>query len=115
MNIDVLKMPPVKKKQFNKKGIYTIEDLLRYMPRKYYDFRTPKLIKDLIVGEFSAVIGTVEEVKDTSKVIKATIIDEQGQKMDILWFQKYVIKMLNIGEKYIFCGKVVFFHFYRSK
>ena len=26
--------------------------------------------------------------------------------MDILWFQKYVIKMLNIGEKYIFCGKV---------
>lgn len=106
MNIDVLKMPPVKKKQFNKKGIYTIEDLLRYMPRKYYDFRTPKLIKDLIVGEFSAVIGTVEEVKDTSKVIKATIIDEHGQKMDILWFQKYVIKMLNIGEKYIFCGKV---------
>jgi RecG-like helicase len=31
--------------QFNKKGIHTLEDLLYFIPRKYYDFRNPIKIK----------------------------------------------------------------------
>lgn len=109
MNIDVLKIPTVKKNQFEKKGIRTIEDLLRYMPRKYYDFRNPKKVKDLEENEFSAIIGTVYEIKEYPKMIKVVIRDESNWKMDMIWFQaKYIKKMIFVGEKYIFCGKVQF-------
>ena len=38
LNLDVLQMRNDKIAQFNKKGIYTIEDLVNFLPRKYYDF-----------------------------------------------------------------------------
>lgn len=33
-----ISVSPAKEKQFNKRGIYTVEDLLNFLPRKYKDF-----------------------------------------------------------------------------
>ena len=39
MELSVIGVNTQKQKQFNKKGIYTVEDLLKYTPKKYFDYR----------------------------------------------------------------------------
>ena len=63
MDLALLGVTPQKKKQFFRKKIYTVEDLMRFLPRNYFDFRNPKLIKDLKVDEIEAMIGTITEIK----------------------------------------------------
>ena len=40
MELDVLGVTPKKKKQFESRGIYSVEDLLQYLPRAYRDYRS---------------------------------------------------------------------------
>jgi len=42
MNLSALGVTPAKEKQFNKKGIFTAEDLISFLPRKYQDFTPPQ-------------------------------------------------------------------------
>ena len=109
MELSIINVNTQKQKQFNKKGIYTVEDLLKYTPRKYFDYRTPKDIKDLVPGDNSAVIGSVVKIKENAekKYVSALIEDFNKDVLEIIWFHEmYVAKMLIVGEKYIFCGKI---------
>ena len=38
MKLSYLGIMKAKEHQFNRKGIYTVEDLVRFLPRKYNDF-----------------------------------------------------------------------------
>ena len=53
MNLDILNLRTDKISQFNKKGIYTIEDLVNFIPRKYYDFTDPEYIMYLEPDEIN--------------------------------------------------------------
>ena len=98
---------------FNKKNINTVEDLTRFLPKKYYDFRMPKKIKDLKIGEYQAIVGTIESsllkpMKNSSKrFISVNIIDNMNWSMTIMIFgQEYLFKKLSKGKKFLFCGQV---------
>ena len=39
MELELLGIKPNKKKQFETKGIFSVEDILQYLPRTYKDFR----------------------------------------------------------------------------
>ena len=39
MELELLGIKPNKKKQFEAKGIFSVEDILQYLPRTYKDFR----------------------------------------------------------------------------
>jgi ATP-dependent DNA helicase RecG len=109
MELSVINVNKQKEKQFNKKGIYTVEDLLKFVPRKYFDYSNPKNIKDLIAGDNVSVVGTVLNVKTNNekKYVSINIEDSNGDTMEIIWFRAvYVSRMLVIGQKYIFCGPV---------
>lgn len=109
MELSVIGVNTQKQKQFNKKGIYTVEDLLKYTPKKYFDYRNPKTISELIVGENTAVIGKVLNVKENKekKYVSINIQDKNSDTLEIIWFHEmYVSRMLVVGEEYIFCGKV---------
>ena len=108
MHLSILGVTPQKEKQFFRKKIFTVEDLMRFLPRKYYDFRNPKTIKDAQVGEIEAIIGTVVDVKAYNKVYKVTIEDSNKWTMEMLWFNgfQYISKFIDIGNTYIFYGKV---------
>lgn len=109
MDITTLKIPPAKINQFAKKGINTIEDLLNFVPRKYLDYRNPKLIKDLVDGENVAVIATVLECSYNAakNYWKAIVEDDMHRIMDIYWFGNvYTVNKICIGHQLIFCGKV---------
>lgn len=108
MRLDALGIPKNKIEQFNSKGIYTIEDLAYYFPRKYYDFRKIISIRDIQDGEVVAVVGKIVEIKSQKKkYVRAKVLDGSGRYLYVTWFhQPYIARQLKVGEQYIFCGKV---------
>lgn len=115
MDISILDIPKAKVTQFNKKGIHTVDDLARFFPRKYYDFRTITPISQVKDGEFMAVVGVVEDVLSKPKMVRAKIKDSSGRRMYITWFhQTYIAKIIKKGQQYIFCGKIQISEEYNS-
>lgn len=106
MELELLGIPKQKINQLVNADIYCIEDLVKYLPRKYYDFRNPVPIKDIKDGDVCAVIGKVDEVKESKNLVYAKITDKNGHYMYAYWFnQKYIMKILQPGTEYIFCGR----------
>lgn len=120
MNLEILQLRKDKIAQFNKKGIYTVEDLLTFLPRKYYDFTNPKLIKDLKDNEYESVVGTLIEIKgkNENKIIQVKLLDKDNRKMSITFFnQPFLIKTLKENREYIACGLIKYlkdYHNYRT-
>ena len=67
----------------NKLGIYTVNDLLYYFPRKHVDYSTRTRIKDLEPGMTTTIFGTIKSVeafttKNNLGIIKVKINDGSG-------------------------------------
>ncbi len=67
----------------NKLGIYSVFDLISFYPKKYIDYSSHSLIKDLRVGENVTIYGTITALKTfTTKngltIIKVTITDSSA-------------------------------------
>ncbi len=101
----------------NKLDIYTTKDLLDYYPRDYDVFKEPVSVKDADCTGIVAVKGTIATNPTMKKIRNLTIInvfikDENGDKLKLTWFNMpYLNKMLKIGYKYIFRGRVSSSHF----
>lgn len=77
--------------KLNKLGIYTVQDLMLYFPKKHIDYSSRTLIRDLKEGETTTVFGYIKSVSafNTQKklsVIKVTVADESG-RLDLSFFQ----------------------------
>jgi RecG-like helicase len=73
-----LNITPAKEKQFNKKGINDVEDLLNFTPRKYYDFTKETGI--LPSDEISCIVVHVKDVKyynNSTPLIIANCVEEK--------------------------------------
>lgn len=107
MDITTLGINKGKASQFYRKGINTVEDLINYLPRRYYDFREAIPISQVRDKDMVSVVGKITEITRSSKFIKAKIIDDRNWYMEILWFnQNYVSRLIKEGETYNFCGRV---------
>ena len=103
----VLNITEKKIKQFEKNGIYTVQDLVNYFPRKYFDFRQDKLVKDVCDKELCSIVGQIKLVKQTPKMVYAMCEDKEKRNFMVCWFhQPYVFKTLYEGQIYNFCGTV---------
>jgi len=102
-------------RKLNKLGIYNIEDLLYYFPRKWEDFSHIKKISQLEAGKNATISGEIWDIGSRSsfkkrkfKMAEASIGDDSGI-INIIWFnQPYIAKMFKIGDKVIVSGKVNF-------
>ena len=77
--------------KLNKLGIYTVQDLMLYFPKKHIDYSSRTLIRDLKEGETTTVFGYIKSVSafNTQKklsVVKVTVADEIG-RLDLSFFQ----------------------------
>lgn len=77
--------------KLNKLGIYTIQDLMLYLPKKHIDYSSRTLIRELKEGETTTVFGYIKSVSafNTQKklsVVKVTVADESG-RIDLSFFQ----------------------------
>lgn len=110
MDLSLLNIPNAKIKQLENKGIYSMIDLLKYVPTKYYDFREITKIKDVPIKEkeMCAFIGKVIEknIYGNGKVLVVKIKDDTGTMM-LTWFNKTNIinRIIQVNQEYIFCGQ----------
>ena len=74
MELDVLGVTPKKKKQFESRGIYSVEDLLQYLPRAYRDYRsiTGILPHDQVSVLFGTVVSCERRAGNGRQFVTAT-------------------------------------------
>lgn len=107
MELELLGIPKQKINQLINAGITCVEDLVKYLPRKYYDFRKPVPIREVKDGDCCAVVGTLGELKQSGNLVYAKVTDKYGASLHAYWFnQKYLLRVLQPGQEYIFCGKI---------
>lgn len=92
-------------KQLNNKGIESVEGLVRFLPRKYYDFTKTTDIKDIKEGDNVSVVVKIEDIASGPNYVRIRVIDRNNWTMNIIWFnQQYILNMLSVGLVYNFCG-----------
>jgi len=111
MKISVLKSIGEKReKDFNKLGIYEVEDLVRFYPRAYLDLTERSSLKTAYHNDIVLVACEVNRVMPVNygnkrKMVKA-FCSQDGFPFTVVWFnQPYVAQKLKAGE-YLFYGRV---------
>lgn len=114
MDLSVLNIPQKKIEQLNKKKITSVETLLSFLPRKYYDYRFPKSLDNARSGERCSMVVIIKEVR--KKEGRAGIYVEAVCRekytsgfISIRWFhQEYKYnEIYNLCEmEAVVCGKV---------
>ena len=112
MELSVLGLPPKKQEQLEKKKIFSIEDLISYFPRKYYDFRTPKTLRNAMNGERCAMVVEIVDIRQQSKFVEVVGREKTTRhNVSIKWFQqsyKYN-ELYNLkGVEAVVCGKYTY-------
>jgi len=76
MRLELLGIPDNKMKQLQRAGIESIEDLARYYPRRYNDFRTVVRVDDLMqhVGEVVSVVGQIVSIGSWFEWVQMIVI-----------------------------------------
>ncbi len=104
---------PQRGKVLESKGIFTIEDLLYYMPFRYEDRSNVKPIAELAPGETATVVGTVTATElfrprhSRLRVFELSVRDESGIVLVGKWFRGgYLESIFERGQKVALYGKV---------
>lgn len=113
INIQYLKgVGPKRVEKLNKLGIFTVDDLLEYFPRKYEDRRRTKKIADIVDGEKVLLklkilnYPRVFKPKRKLSILKVDAKDDTGFIV-ITWFNKEYLKdKIKIHEYYNVFGKI---------
>lgn len=96
--------------QFKKKGIESVNDLLRFAPNNYYDYSHLSSLKDAQSGTRCAFKVTVDKVAKrmgrTTQYITAKCHNDSGL-LNILWFDVYILnKVAQFEGKEIIVGGI---------
>lgn len=92
-------------------GIKSVRDLLYHFPFRYQDYSLTKQIRDVFVGEETAIEGEIvstEIIRTKARMFltKAAIADTSGA-IEAVWFnQPYLSRTIKKGEKIRLAGKV---------
>jgi ATP-dependent DNA helicase RecG len=104
---------PQRSKLFESKGIFTVEDLLYYMPFRYEDRSNLKAIADLAPGETATVVGEVIALagfgsrRSKARLFEMRIRDASGGVLPAKWFRgDYLAQIFDRGQVVALYGKV---------
>lgn len=119
MKLSYLNILPAKEKQFNRKGIYTVEDLVRFLPRKYNDFTRETGI--LPEDQISCIMATVKKVNayhnGTPMMIAFCTIKPTGETLLVKWFrQNYMLEKISscVDRDVYICAKLTYNEEYKN-
>lgn len=99
-------------KLFQKLGIYTIGDLIRYFPRGYDVFEEPVKIAEVEEGKTAAVLGEITGKVQVGgsprmQITTVSLKDETG-KLKVVWFRMpFLRNTLQSGQKIVVRGRVI--------
>ncbi|MDH7479809.1 MAG: OB-fold nucleic acid binding domain-containing protein, partial [Syntrophomonadaceae bacterium] len=104
---------PQRARLLERLGIFTIQDLLLYLPREYEDRSSfPPLAEVVPRPGVQTVRGRITEIRQSSprrgmKVIRALLGDSSGT-ITAVWFnQPYVLQQLKRDDQVVVTGRVV--------
>lgn len=115
---------PVLAKIFNKMGIFKVQDLIEYYPRKYVDYKSQNKIKDLKIGQEVTIYGRIDKVTHYTTRQKLTIltvtIKDSTSSIPAVFFMKTNSRKLiehyksnyPVGSTVMAFGKVKFDEYY---
>lgn len=112
MDLAALGLPQAKINQFNKKGIFTVRDLVEFIPYKYNDLSviTGVLQPDAVSCVIAVVDGIYTNYESQKPYIKAVCrISDTDMPLEVLWFnQTYLASQLRslMGQEVLFAGKI---------
>ena len=103
-------------KILERKGIFTVGDLLYFLPRTYQDRREITSIVDLRDGERAVVVAEVvwsgeQMAASGRRMFEAQVTDQTGI-LHLRWFnysKAYLDSMLEVGARLVLSGEVRFF------
>jgi len=100
-----------REKEFNKLGIYSTADLIKYFPKRYIDLRERQPLKNVYHNDMALTVGRVISVPQNFFMAKRGFIkvycEQEGLPFTVIWFnQPYVLQKLKPGEEYLFYGRV---------
>lgn len=111
--IDALQgIGPKKTALYNKMGIHTTEDLLKYYPVTYQDMRFSKKIADVQDEEIALIKGKVILIASDNrtgrkKQVLRLLVDDNTAKVEVVFFNGfYLKKTIEKSREYYFYGKV---------
>ena len=98
--------------KLNKLGIYTLFDLIDFLPRKYWDMTEISDLDNVPDGEYALIKGVVmsvtkvQYIRRSMNVFKAHM-QAQDKRVTLTWFNSpYLRDRLNVGVEYLVWGKV---------
>lgn len=105
---------PIYKRRLEKLEIYSIEDLLNHVPRRYLDFSLTSNISSVFPGEILTVKGEITSIKNQythsgRKIQIATVADGTGEILAVWFNQPFLVRVLYPGAKVALAGKVDWF------
>ena len=105
-----------KSQSLNKLGIFTLEDLLYFFPRKYEDRRTITPIYKINAGMTVCIEAEVVKVSSPGSPSPTSIIlsDNTAEIRAVWFYNPYVAKILKPGYKAAFYGKAEYDDYSRS-
>jgi len=78
-----------KEKQFNKKKIHSVEDLVRMYPKKYRDYRRPLNPNLASHGKKCSMILVVMDVRERSSYVEAVCRENETRlSVSVKWFRQ---------------------------
>ena len=106
---------PVREKVLNDKGLFTLNDLLYYFPRKHLDRTSINSINELSKGDSGTIIASVETFGEKpirkGKIFQVIVSDGTGI-LTLSWFNggRYIKKIMKIGLRLVIFGKVEWYN-----
>jgi len=103
---------PKKGETFNNSGIYTLEDLVDWFPRRYEDRRSETPVSDLRAGRDYLVCGKVISRRYRGNPYKKNspltlLVEDDSGMIEMVFFNgKYIANLFNINSAYSFYGRV---------
>ncbi len=98
--------------QLNRLGVFTVSDLLYLLPRRYIDYSDPYQLAYAPYDEACAVKAVVLQSKGGvrirgGKTIFKVLCADETARLELTFFNsEYTVKQLEVGQEYIFYGKV---------
>lgn len=103
-----------REKAFNSVGVFTVENLLNYFPRRHLDRTIILPIRNFTKGDVVTLVGKVETFGDKptrrGKMFQVIVSDGTGL-LTLNWFNgiRYIKPLFKIGDKIAIHGKVDFY------
>ncbi len=103
---------PRRAEAFGRLGLFSVDDLLRFVPRGYIDYSAATLIQQTEQGNFAAVETTILGTAKTARIrggltITSVAATDGVSKFGLCWYnQPYSAARLREGDTFYACGRV---------